>query len=608
MIDIIRNKAGWYVTATNYQLEIRERGLRARLTAQGTEWSDISLLSSVNGGNSPTLTDETYGTPSIICCESSDTLEIRVTTPSTAWRSRTTVLRASEKGVDLHVEVKGDGPIYDVILGGGLAMFPNGACGLFRSRIGFRSVFVPTPTEPVAALRSAHANAVLSVVGDAEPGRLHAVFSPPPLCFAFGSRQPSTGAHVPVDGTWCGLLVLGAIEDLSMTAVAYEPLDGGWVIRMPFEGHTSVRGRWSSPTLRFVPVDSPWQAVTALTTAVTVDATYDACAQPEINRQSRTIPEWWLRPLFCGWGAQCAEYTAIGHGDENADISGFVGGATVSGAPDLSRQTLYDHWLDVLTQHNLHPGTIVIDDRWQSSYGTCDVDTDKWPDLASWIAQQHQHNRRVLLWFKAWDPEGLPLDECVTTPDGMPLAADAGSDKYLAHLERIVEQMLSSTGLNADGLKVDFTQRSPSGASLRHHREGVWGIAAVHKLVATLHAAAHRVKPDALIINHTIDPRFADVTDMIRLNDILERDINADTVPAVEQLRLRASTVNATGLKLPIDTDQWPISTREQWLEYVREQSQYGVPSLYYVESVDGVNRFTDTDYQIIAQSWNQER
>ena len=53
------------------------------------------------------------------------------------------------------------------------------------------------------------------------------------------------------------------------------------------------------------------------------------------------------------------------------------------------------------------PGTVVIDDKWQSAYGTNEPDTGKWPDLKAWIAGRHARGQRVLLWWKAWDPEGL---------------------------------------------------------------------------------------------------------------------------------------------------------------------------------------------------------
>jgi hypothetical protein len=587
-MKITRDKEGLHVSAPDYQLDLREKQLRATLSARGRTWTNLSLLASVDAG-SP---DESYGTPEIEVRDSGDELEVRVHARSTVWKQRITVLRAHETGVDLHVEVEGNDRVHDVTLGGGRAIYPNGACGIFRSGIGFNSLFVPTPTEPVATVRPAEASAFLGVVGDAEPGRLHAVFSPPPLCFAFGSALAPLGTQIPTDGQWCGMLVLGKVETLSMTSVAYEPLDGGWLVRMPFEGHTLVHGHWSSPTLRFMAVDSAQQAVTAL-------------LQAEGSDEKRDRPQWWLRPLFCGWGAQCAANAAINRAGDDGASQGLVGGMTAAGAPGLSRQILYDRWLGILESHDVPTGTVVIDDRWQASYGTCEVDEEKWPDLKGWIAKQHHKGRRVLLWFKAWDPAGLAVGECITAPDGTALAADPGSSAYVAHLEKIVHYLLSAGGLDADGFKVDFTQRAPSGTALQAHTEGLWGISALHRLMSVLHAAAHSVKPDALVVNHTVDPRFASVTDMVRLNDILERNIHGEVVPAAQQLHFRADVVKAANPRTPIDTDQWPISDKAQWLGYVQEQPLLGVPSLYYVESIDGSGEaITDADLAVVARSW----
>ena len=66
--------------------------------------------------------------------------------------------------------------------------------------------------------------------------------------------------------------------------------------------------------------------------------------------------------------------------------------------------------------------------------------------------------------------------------------------------------MLAPDGLDADGLKVDFTARTPSGRALSHHEGGAWGIALLHELLSIVYAAAKEAKPDALVITHTPHP------------------------------------------------------------------------------------------------------
>ena len=79
-----------------------------------------------------------------------------------------------------------------------------------------------------------------------------------------------------------------------------------------------------------------------------------------------------------------------------------------------------------------------------------------------------------------------PPSECITDAAGRPVAVDPGSPAYLARVDAIVERLLGSDGLDADGFKVDFTQRTPSGVTLRSapDSDGVWGVAALHRLVA----------------------------------------------------------------------------------------------------------------------------
>jgi hypothetical protein len=233
------------------------------------------------------------------------------------------------------------------------------------------------------------------------------------------------------------------------------------------------------------------------------------------------------------------------------------------------------------------PGTVEIDDQWETVYGSGEPHPERWPDLRGWIADRHAAGQRVLLWWKAWDPSALSPEQCIVTPSGRPLAADPGSPAYLAHVERVVGQLLGPDALDADGFKIDFLQRAPAGRGLRRPgapSDAPWGIAALHALLAAIHRAAKAAKPDALVITHTPHPGFGDVTDMLRLNDLLVHSLAGEAVPPVQQLVFRHAVTAASMPNHLIDTDQWPIATRPEWRAYVGEQIQLGVPSLYYAE------------------------
>lgn len=576
---------GTTVRAPGYRLEVHPERPRAVLRdAEGRVWTELSLLASLDvvGGR-----DESYDVaPARVVERTADAVELVVEASSAVWGRKAVHVRCTEGEVEVWATAAGPAPsgarLGEVTLLGGRAVLPSGAAGTFRSAIRFASLFSPAPTEPVHVVRPATAASSLGVVGDAEPGRLHGIFSPPPLCWALGSR-PAAGATDVPDGSWWGLSIRAPVGELTMTAVRYDPLDGGFLMRLDYEGHTAAGDAVRTPSVVLRPAAGPWQAL--------ADYRDDLVERGLAPSAPEPGPDWWTAPIFCGWGAQCARAAGTGRP-----------------AADLARQDVYDELLGVLDAAGVRSGTIVVDDRWQASYGTGSVDTDHWPDLRGWIAGQHAAGRRVLLWWKAWDPAGLPADECVTDPAGRPVAVDVATPAYRTRLARVVADLLGPDGLDADGFKVDFTQRAPSGESLRA-ADGPWGIAALHTLLATITAAAKAAKPDALIVTHTPHPSFGDVTDMVRLNDVLERDVAGAPVPVVEQLRFRHRVARAALPGHPIDTDQWPMPDRASWRAYVEVQATLGVPALYYAESIDNSGEaLTADDLALVARTWAEYR
>ena len=548
--------------------------------ADGARWMRICALSSVH---TRAARDETMALHEPEVRAEPGAVIVTVRTDSSAWDERALELRCTADAVELTLEARGAGDLTDVTVLGGDGILPTGASGTFRSGFDAQSLYVPSPTEPVAFVRPVWSAASLGVVGDADPGRLNGVFSPPPLALAFG-RSPADDPFSPGPGPWLATWVRGAVEDLRFTTMRFDPVDGGGLLRLAHEGHTRVDGTWRSPTVVVQPVATPADALR--------DYRDDLVAggfAPEVPSSPRP---WWLEPLFCGWGAQVAR----------AGKGGW--------APDLCRQEIYDEFLETLAAASLDPGTVVIDDRWQAQYGTAEPDADAWPDLRGWIDRRHGEGRRVLVWLKAWDPAGLPASECVTDAAGRPIAADPGSPAYLARLDAIVERLLSADGLDADGFKVDFTQRAPSGQMLRPapDSDGVWGIAALHRLVARIHAAAKRIKPDALVITHTVHPSFGDVTDMIRTNDVLEHDTSGRPVSVAAQLRARHEIVAGVLPGHPVDTDQWPMPNRDEWLDYAHAQAGLGVPALYYLERVSDDETIDPEHLAAIGRTWDEYR
>lgn len=562
-LTLTRDDDELVVTGARWTLAVR--GTQARLVAAGVDRGRLSLLASVDRTG---CRDETLDSSVTVAEESGERVVLVVEQASSAWERKATVVTCTPDGVEVHAEVTGSGAIEEVALLGGRAVLATGAAGTFRSELRADRVFDPTPTQPVAVLRPATSAVTLGVVGDAEPGRLHGIFSPPPLLVALET-----------EGSWLSLALREEVERLTFTQLRYEPVDGGFLLRLDYEGHTRVADRWVSPRVVLAPAASPYDAV--------ADHRAHLAAHGLVRGPLRPREEWWSRTIFCGWGAQCAE----------------AAGSGVS-AMSLARQDRYDRWLARLEEHGLRPGTIVIDDQWQVDYGRPEVDSEKWPDLRAWVAGRHAAGQKVLLWWRAWAPHGLPPSECVLDARARPVAADPTNPAYRERLRATMAALLGPDGIDADGLKVDFTQRSPSGASLVAHG-GSWGIAMLHELLSTIYTAAKAAKGDALVITHTPHPSFGDVCDMVRLNDVLDSDPSGRPVPAAEQLLFRHAVVSRAMPDHLIDTDQWPMQTRADWLGYAEQQAGLGVPSLYYVERIDNSGEeITGDDLEQVARWW----
>jgi hypothetical protein len=359
------------------------------------------------------------------------------------------------------------------------------------------------------------------------------------------------------------------------TRFAYEPLEDGFTFRLDYEGHQQVNGRWRSPAIVFTfDAEDPYEGIRRYVERL--EATN--LVSPVVPR---IRPAWWRRPIFCGWGAQSHL------------------GLESNRPPEVfATQEQYDRFLGHLERRGVRPGTVIIDDRWQAAYGTGEVDRSKWPDLKGWIATRHRAGQHVVLWWKAWDSEGIDPELTVRDAAGRPVTVDPANPAYELQLRSIISELVSSDGLDADGFKIDFTARTPSGPSLIHSG-GAWGAELLHRLLSIIYSEAKRAKPDALIITHTPNPYFRSVTDMIRLNDV-------NTKQAVlPQMWHRARVAQAACPDLLIDPDNWQMPDLATWRSYLAVQGQIGVPSLYYASHVDlSRESLEEGDYAAIAEAW----
>jgi hypothetical protein len=525
------------VERPGYRLELARDGRRAVLSSpSGDHWLSLSLLASFDtlGAPDETVTFETSA--------DGDTITLRRTTP--VWDAAGVTLTCRDDAVELRAWVEGTGRLTDVHLLGG--RFVGGpATGFFRTGTSLARLVSAGADDPARIERSAAEEVVLGVNGDGELGRGHWFLTPPPLALAFRRDD---------EERWLGLRLEAPVEELTFVQATHRPGDRAFHLVLEYEGHTQVDGRFEAPAVVLVPgLASP----------------YDAIAPTDVP--ARQQPDWWRGAIFCGWGAQC-HLSSVGEGP----------------APAQATQENYERFLGALEAQGIVPPTVVLDDKWQVTYGRNEPDPAKWPDLRGWIAGRHARGQKVLLWWKAWDPEGVDPELCVRRPDGEPVALDPTNPRTQELLREVMHELVSPDGLDGDGLKVDFTARTPSGRSLASAR-GAWGIALLYELLRIVYTAVKEAKPDALVITQTPHPAFAAVTDMVRLNDMLRLvdpgRIRPETV--VPQMRHRAALTRAAQPHTLVDTDDWAIPDLATWRDYLRAKPELGVPSLYYATHLD---------------------
>jgi hypothetical protein len=566
------------VQAAAYRLVVTADGMLATLSSpQGEHWAALRPLAALDATSAP---DETLAVaaPRVV----GDSIEID--RRSTLWdRARTTFV-CTDDAIEFVASVEGRAELATAHLLAARSTIAGAPTGFMPSGSGFSTLFSPNPADPAQLVRSAAEEAVIGVSGDGQPGRGHWFFTPAPLSFwlttAAGLADPQA-----VDQGWVGISLAAPVSELTFVQLVYAGGDRAFSLRLDYEGHTRVDGKFRVPTVLITPgAADPYTGLRRHRD----DLVARGAAPPP---EPRGLPDWWAEPIFCGWGAQSS-----------------IAARNGLPAPALATQARYDRFLEQLEEQGVVPGTVVIDDKWQEEYGTNEPDAEKWPDLRGWIAARHARGQHVLLWWKAWDPEGVSPELCIRNVDGTPIALDPTNPRARAFVRAAIRRMLDPGGLDADGLKIDFTARTPSGASLSTYGDG-WGIALLHDLLAIVYAAAKEAKPDALVITHTPHPAFVDVADVIRLNDMLRLDDHGPPPAVVPQMRFRAAVVRAACPELLIDTDDWSAPNLDQWRRYLAEKPLLGIPSLYYADSLDSTGEELGADdYRALRTTWAEWR
>lgn len=552
------------VLADHYSLQIQSDRLFLLLADRdGQTIAELFPFSSVHTSHGQ---DDTTQVSDWEVQEHEGQVSLQCLTGSSIWDKKRIWFDCFAANIQYGVEVEGKGQLTQVdYFGGFCSASIRWGSGYFESGNSFLEAFTPEPNTREKIIYSPAASERIDLTGVPIPGRDGWFFTPPPFCFCYKTKNG-----------WLSAGVEGQEGQNRFSDYQYHAGDGWFHLSLSFDGYTRVNGKYALPVIGLYFADDPYEALQAHVQTL--------LAQPySVPVSLATRPSWWYAPIFCGWGAQC-------------NLAANTGGKS----PDLATQENYEHFMGELDKHGINPGTVVIDDKWQLHYGANSVDLKKWPDLGVFIQSQHDIGHKVLLWLKFWDPEGLPVDECITNAQGQIVSVDPTNPKFIQRFRHSIEFLLSDQGAGADGFKVDFSARIPSGPGM-HVYENIWGLELMRSMLALLHTTAKKIKGDALIITHTPHPYLAPYLDMIRLNDI---NMGKDLVTSMIHRQKIARIACPDAL---IDTDNWPITTKADWLNYLKVQTELGVPALYYSSQIDSTHEMlTPEDYAQLRTQWKK--
>jgi hypothetical protein len=310
--------------------------------------------------------------------------------------------------------------------------------------------------------------------------------------------------------------------------------------------------RYRFPPLIFTFNNSPWEAVGDY--CKYLFPRYRLPVQEENQR-----PDWWKRPIVSTWGEQRVQQITYAHPNFNGNwVKNYI----------AQQQQALDS-----VKFNL-----IIEDKWVRADGE-PYPSDRFHDLRNLIDCCHEQELKVILFWKAWKVEANSLPIRMGIFDGE--YVDATHPLFKNYVDSCCQVLFGSgqDQLNADGLKIDhlFLTRDPAKTDYANRNIGI-GFREAYHYLQTFYRTAKKYKPDALIMSSAIDPHFADVQDMVRINEDWDNK-------TIREKRARIITQAIPGMLINGDAADLPSSIA--FYHYVTS-AVYGVPSIQYL------NRFHD--------------
>lgn len=341
-------------------------------------------------------------------------------------------------------------------------------------------------------------------------------------------------------------------------------------------GHSVVDGVWETPRIICYTAESEKDAM------VTYSNYYYSHGIAKAKKPSEQKPRWWYGPMACGWVEQDAYNRRYG------DAWGAC-------------EKIYTHFADTLLGAGLKPQIMIIDDKWQKTYGSQYPNPDMFPDLRKFIDNNlEKNNIHTMLWFKLWDPEGLDDDMLMDDPKTGNKTVDPTNPKFRAELKKMLYHLLSSDEgcCNAYGLKLDYAFIQPVGREAKSY-DGKYGVELYLEYIKYIYECVKEIKPEAIVNASPCHPLFAEYMDHARLHDY-----HFDLRRCYEEFRFRAECYSAALPNVLIDTDGAGFTSHRDTMRYMQLAPKLGIPDLYCFTDMPSI-KITETEWATVARVWD---
>ena len=328
------------------------------------------------------------------------------------------------------------------------------------------------PTTPRSSSARRRRRRCSAYVGDGDSGRGHWFFTPPPYWLAFAAEDV-TAPDEPI-----GRLARARPRRAAVTSSASS---------RPSTARPTARSTSCSSTKGTQQVDGPLRGP---------DARPDTGRRRPVQRAARAPRR--ARRARRGAAGQRRGCDPPGGGSRSSAAgarsarSRHASGGPASALCDTGELRRVPRRL---VRAGVVPGTVVIDDKWQVTLRAqrarrVEVARPRRLDRGRHAAR----STRAALVESVGCRRRCPASSASGTPDGTALAARSDEPGGTASAHGRDARLVRADGLDADGLKIDFTARTPSGHALTAHAAG-WGIALLHELLSLVYAEVKKPSP-----------------------------------------------------------------------------------------------------------------